>query len=122
MSQRGFRPGPQTVQSAVADDVLCALSNSTRRPVLERLTVGPATFSELAAPFDMKLPSFPGCRPAVFDDVPITAIVTMDTVGTGARYLFTALHRDEADFEKNKESGWQQGTEIGFSSWRMWRR
>ena len=46
------------VQSAVADDVFCALSDSTRRKVLERLSVGPATVSELAAPFDMKLPSF----------------------------------------------------------------
>jgi Uncharacterized conserved protein len=55
---------------------------------------------------------FPGYRPAVFDDIPITAIVTMETVGTGTRYVFTALHRDEADFQKNKESGWQQGTEI----------
>ena len=55
---------------------------------------------------------FPGYRPAVFDDIPITAIVTMQTVGTGTRYVFTALHRDEADFEKNKESGWQEGTEI----------
>lgn len=55
---------------------------------------------------------FPGYRPAVFDDIPITAIVTMETVGTGTRYVFTALHRDEADFESNKASGWQQGTEI----------
>ena len=46
------------VQSAVADDVFYALSNSTRRKVLEHLSVGPATVSELAAPFDMKLPSF----------------------------------------------------------------
>jgi DNA-binding transcriptional ArsR family regulator len=46
------------VQSAVADDVFYALSNTTRRKVLERLSVGPATVSELAAPFDMKLPSF----------------------------------------------------------------
>ena len=45
-------------QSAVADDVFYALSNSTRRRVLEQLTAGPATVSELAAPFDMKLPSF----------------------------------------------------------------
>jgi len=34
------------------------LSNSTRRKVLERLSVGPATVTELAAPFDMQLPSF----------------------------------------------------------------
>ena len=46
------------VQSAVADDVFYALSNSTRRRVLEHLSAGPATVSELAAPFDMKLPSF----------------------------------------------------------------
>jgi DNA-binding transcriptional ArsR family regulator len=46
------------VQSAVADDVFYALSNSTRRKVLEQLSAGPATVSELAAPFDMKLPSF----------------------------------------------------------------
>ena len=45
-------------QSAVADDVFHALSNSTRRKVLEQLSIGPATVSELAAPFDMKLPSF----------------------------------------------------------------
>ena len=55
---------------------------------------------------------FPGYRPAVFDDVPITAIITMEAVGTGTRYVFTALHRDEADCEKDKASGWQQGTEI----------
>ena len=55
---------------------------------------------------------FPGYRPAVFDDIPITAIITMETAGTGTRYVFTALHRDEADFEMNKASGWQQGTEI----------
>jgi len=55
---------------------------------------------------------FPGYRPAVFDDIPITAIMTMEDAGTGTRYVFTALHRDEADFENNKASGWQQGTEI----------
>ena len=55
---------------------------------------------------------FPGYRPAVFDDIPITAIITMETVGSGTRYVFTALHRDEADFEKDKASGWQQGTEM----------
>jgi len=45
-------------QAAVADDVFYALSNSTRRKVLEQLSAGPATVSELAEPFDMKLPSF----------------------------------------------------------------
>ncbi|MEO8748419.1 MAG: metalloregulator ArsR/SmtB family transcription factor [Rhodanobacter sp.] len=46
------------VQSAPADDVFYALSNSTRRKVLEQLSVGPATVGELAAAFDMRLPSF----------------------------------------------------------------
>lgn len=55
---------------------------------------------------------FPGYRPAVFDDVPITAIVTMQAEGTGTRYVFTALHRNEADLEANRTSGWQQGTDI----------
>jgi len=55
---------------------------------------------------------FPGYRPAVFDDIPITAIMTMETVGTGTRYVFTALHRNEADLETNKTLGFYQGTEI----------
>ncbi|HMU62941.1 MAG TPA: SRPBCC family protein [Gemmatimonadales bacterium] len=55
---------------------------------------------------------FPGYRPAVFDDIPITAIMTMEPVGTGTRYVFTALHRDEADLETNKASGFYQGTEM----------
>lgn len=46
------------VRSAVADNVFHALSNSTRRKVLEQLSAGPATVTELAAPFDMRLPSF----------------------------------------------------------------
>ena len=46
------------VPSAVTDDVFYALSNATRRKVLEQLSSGPASVSELAAPFDMKLPSF----------------------------------------------------------------
>ena len=46
------------VQSAATDEVFHALSSPTRRKVLERLSVGPATVSELAAPFDMQLPSF----------------------------------------------------------------
>jgi uncharacterized protein YndB with AHSA1/START domain len=55
---------------------------------------------------------FPGYRPAVFDDIPITAIMAMASEGSGTRYVFTALHRHEADLEANKASGWQQGTGI----------
>ena len=57
---------------------------------------------------------FPGYRPAVFDDIPITAIMTMQPEGTGTRYVFTALHRDASDYEKNRESGWEEGTNIAF--------
>ncbi len=55
---------------------------------------------------------FPGFRPAVFDDIPITAIVTLESAGAGTRYVFTALHRSEADLENNKTSGFYEGTEI----------
>ena len=46
------------VQLTATDGVFHALSNPTRRKVLERLARGPATVGELAAPFDMRLPSF----------------------------------------------------------------
>ncbi|HEV7703431.1 MAG TPA: SRPBCC domain-containing protein, partial [Gemmatimonadaceae bacterium] len=55
---------------------------------------------------------FPGYRPAVFEDIPITAIMTMETKGSGTRYVFTALHRSEADLVTNKTSGFYEGTEI----------
>ena len=55
---------------------------------------------------------FPGYRPAVFDDIPITAILTLESVGNGTRYIFTALHRNEKDLAENKSSGFYQGTEI----------
>lgn len=40
------------------DTTFHALADPTRRQVLERLVRGPATVKELAAPFDMALPSF----------------------------------------------------------------
>ncbi|MET7947187.1 metalloregulator ArsR/SmtB family transcription factor [Micromonospora sp. NPDC005324] len=40
------------------DGVFHALSDPTRRQVVERLAQGPATTSDLARPFDMALPSF----------------------------------------------------------------
>lgn len=45
-------------QGAQLDTVFRALSDPTRRAVLERLVRGPTSVSELAAPFDMALPSF----------------------------------------------------------------
>ena len=40
------------------DGVFQALADPTRRAVLGRLGTGPASVGELAAPFDMALPSF----------------------------------------------------------------
>jgi DNA-binding transcriptional ArsR family regulator len=40
------------------DDVFRALSDPTRRQVLERLSRSPGSVSELAEPFEMALPSF----------------------------------------------------------------
>ena len=40
------------------DNIFRALSDPTRRHVLERLGKNPASVSELAEPFDMALPSF----------------------------------------------------------------
>ncbi len=42
------------------DILFQALGDPTRRAMLERLARGPATVTELAAPFDMALPSFLG--------------------------------------------------------------
>lgn len=43
---------------AALDGVFHALSDPTRRAVLQRLGRGPATVSELAQPFDIGLPTF----------------------------------------------------------------
>ena len=56
---------------------------------------------------------FAGYRPAVFNDIPITAIVTMEPVGAGTRSVFTVLHRNEADCQENMASGFHEGTTIG---------
>lgn len=47
-----------TDQSLQLNHVFQALADPTRRAVLERLSGGPATVSELAQPFAMALPSF----------------------------------------------------------------
>ncbi|TQX86014.1 MULTISPECIES: metalloregulator ArsR/SmtB family transcription factor [unclassified Rhizobium] len=45
-------------QTMALNSVFHALADPTRRAVIQRLTKGPATVSELAEPFDMALPSF----------------------------------------------------------------
>lgn len=53
MAGRVVHPRPRFV-----DSVFRALSDPTRRDVLERLCRAPASVSELAAPYGMALPSF----------------------------------------------------------------
>lgn len=54
----GPQQPPQAFSPAVVDQVFRALSDPTRRDVLERLTARPTSVSELAARYDMALPSF----------------------------------------------------------------
>ena len=44
------------VQSQTLDRTLSALSDPTRRAIIERLSVGPASISELARPIGISLP------------------------------------------------------------------
>jgi DNA-binding transcriptional ArsR family regulator len=44
------------VQSQVLDRTFAALSDPTRRDILERLAIGPASISELARPIGISLP------------------------------------------------------------------
>jgi DNA-binding transcriptional ArsR family regulator len=44
------------VKSDTLDSTFRALSDPTRREILERLSLGPATIGELAQPFEMTLP------------------------------------------------------------------
>ncbi len=45
-------------QETALNDVFQALSDPTRRAVIQRLGNGPASVKDLAEPFDMALPSF----------------------------------------------------------------
>ncbi|MBD0861491.1 helix-turn-helix transcriptional regulator [Gordonia sp. zg691] len=45
-------------QSVILDDIFGALSDPTRRAVVERLGRGPASVGELADPFPITLPTF----------------------------------------------------------------
>ena len=51
----------------------------------------------------------PGFRPAPNSDLPFTGVITMETVGTGTRYVAMAIHRDEAGAEQHKAMGFYEG-------------
>lgn len=55
MSQRALKPSPSKQDRL--DRLFGALSDRTRRAMLERLAQGPAQVTELAQPFDMSLPA-----------------------------------------------------------------
>jgi DNA-binding transcriptional ArsR family regulator len=54
---RHHRGGRSDLGSARLDRTFHALSDSTRRRILARLTIGSATVSEVAEPFNMSLPA-----------------------------------------------------------------
>ncbi len=58
MSLQAAAGAPPPPNPAVVDGIFRALSDPTRRNVVERLTLRPASVSELAASYDMALPSF----------------------------------------------------------------
>ena len=53
-----WRQGPQAASAVIVDGIFRALADPSRRDVLERLSVGRASVSELAEPYGMALPSF----------------------------------------------------------------
>jgi uncharacterized protein YndB with AHSA1/START domain len=55
---------------------------------------------------------FADWRPAIFDDIPITAVITLAPNAGGTRLVFTALHRTPAELEINRTSGFEQGTGV----------
>src|SRR5690606_18720208 len=57
-SGRRICEGAMTPQPTSMDGIFRALSDPTRRSVVERLGLRPASVSELAAPHQMALPSF----------------------------------------------------------------
>ena len=49
-----------------------------------------------------------GWRPVV-TFLPMTAIITMEDEGSGTRYTARVLHKDEADRERHREMGFEEG-------------
>ena len=58
---RGGNPSQRSIPDpAVVDSIFRALSDPTRRNVLERLSMGPSSVTDLASSYNMALPSFVG--------------------------------------------------------------
>lgn len=70
-----------------------ALSDGTRREVIKRLVSGPATTSDLAAPFEMALPSFVQHLKVLED----AGLVTSTKQGRVRTYQLTPTGLEQAD-------------------------
>ena len=53
----------------------------------------------------------PGFRPTnpSFVNIPFTAIIALETLGTGTKYTAMAMHRDEEGRSKHEAMGFEQG-------------
>ena len=91
--------------SHTLDRVFHALADPTRRAVVERLTGGPRSVSELAAPFAMALPSFVG-HLRVLEQCGLIASVKHGRVRT-CRIAGTGMQRATAWLDEQRQE-WQR--------------
>ncbi|TGJ98402.1 transcriptional regulator [Leptospira langatensis] len=92
-------------QTSTLDNLFHALADPTRRSVLERLSLGPATVGELAEPFDMALPSLMQHLHVLEDSV----LVSSQKVGRIRTYRLTykQLELGELWFAKQRAT-WEK--------------
>lgn len=87
------------------DQVFKALADTTRRQVIERLVSGPASTSELSAPFAMALPSFTQ-HLTVLEGA---GLVTSDKQGRTRTYRLAPSGLDAAEgWLAGRRRTWQQ--------------
>ena len=75
------------LDDARLDETFAALSNSTRRAILARLSDGEASVSDLAAPFDLTLP-------AISKHIKVLEHAGLITRGRRAQFRPCAIHAD----------------------------
>ncbi|MCA9557962.1 MAG: winged helix-turn-helix transcriptional regulator [Myxococcales bacterium] len=101
---------PSSPESAAADDarldrVFSALAHPTRRALLARLADGPASVTELAAPFAVSLPAI-SKHISVLEQAGLLQRTQSGRVHTCA--LDAAPLRDAADFVQRYQVFWTQ--------------
>ncbi len=99
---------PMLKQIAPLDLVFQALSDPSRRVMIERLTQGPASVSELAKPLAMSLP-------AVFQHLQVleaSGLVLSEKVGrVRVCHIVPAALRSAEHWMSERRAGWQQRLE-----------